>query len=79
MFVFGLVVGPLIGLLIGDFLARRQRADARWGIASLLLVCFAILVLGFGSLELRIGLVGGLLLGVLLAATPLSPLAPEDA
>ena len=79
MFVFGLVVGPLIGLLVGDFLVRRKRAAARWGVVALLLVCFAILVLGIGSLELRIGLVAGLLLGTLLAGTPLSPLAPEDA
>lgn len=71
MFVFGIFVGPLIGLLIGLFVLRSP-AFGPW-LAGLITVLVLILLLfvGFLPLELRLGTVTGYLLGLFLSVTPL--------
>jgi hypothetical protein len=76
MFVFGLIVGPVLGLLAGHFLFASRALNARFGLALLGLVLLILLFAGAVDLELRLGLVGGVLLGLLLAFTP--SLMPEQ-
>lgn len=70
MFVFGLVVGPLLGLLLGDALSRTKVVAPRIGILGFIVVLAVVLFAGFLNEELRISLAGGVLLGLLLAMTP---------
>jgi sorbitol-specific phosphotransferase system component IIBC len=70
MFVAGLVVGPALGLLAGDFLFRTKAVGTRWGVLVIALVCFALLVAPAFNEGLRIGLVFGIVVGALLAFTP---------
>ena len=70
MFVIGLVLGPVLGLVVGDWLLRSGRVDSRVGTIALALVLLVFLASGLSSIELRLGLVAGCFLGLLLAATP---------
>jgi len=72
MFLLGLVVGPAIGLVGGDVLLRPDGSAARIGLAALGLVLLVVLLVPYVNLELRLGLVAGVLLGLMLAATPVS-------
>lgn len=70
MFVAGLVVGPLIGIVVGIALARSRPSESRWAWPVLGLLLVAVAFSAFLSLELRLGLVAGVLLGLLVANTP---------
>lgn len=70
MFVAGLAVGPAVGLLAGDLLARTKGIGTRWGVLVIGLVCLAVLVAPVINEGLRIGLVFGIVVGTLLALTP---------
>ncbi|HZS95040.1 MAG TPA: hypothetical protein VFA78_09600 [Chloroflexota bacterium] len=69
MFVFGLLIGPAIGLALtfaGGDGNRRSRVAVIPAVLVLLFIVFA----GFIPLELKLGLIFGTLLGLLLGATP---------
>lgn len=70
MFVFGFIVGPLIGLLLHDFLVRAGGSPWRALVATALFLIF-VLFAPFFALALKLGLIAGTLLGVLLGATPM--------
>ena len=70
MFVFGLVIGPVIGLVMGDTIFRARAFDPRIGALVVGLVLIFVLFTSFLVLELKVGLITGVLLGLLLAATP---------
>ncbi|MGH2442893.1 MAG: hypothetical protein ACRDFX_07000 [Chloroflexota bacterium] len=77
MFVVGLFIGPVIGVLAGDFLGRSS--TRRWtGAAAIILFLLFVLFVPIFVLELKLGLIFGTLLGVLLAGTPLDILATRD-
>lgn len=70
MFILGLLVGPALGLLAGHF-ATRATGSQRWSISLAIVVVLAVLLLvPAADLELRLGLLAGILLGLLLAITP---------
>lgn len=70
MFVVGLFIGPAIGLLGGDLIARWGRY--RWlGILAVALILIFILLYSRFAIGLRLGLIAGAFLGFLLAATPM--------
>ena len=77
MFILGLILGPAIGLLAGDVLARPPAGNKVLSLAAVVLIAFIFLFLPLVDLELRLGLVGGFLLGLTLSATPDS-LAPVE-
>ncbi|MGH2448987.1 MAG: hypothetical protein ACRDFS_10360 [Chloroflexota bacterium] len=69
MFVLGLLVGPAIGLALG-FLLPRAGGGVPWlGPIVVGLVVIFLLFAGFVPLELKIGLLAGLVLGFLLDGT----------
>lgn len=70
MFVFGIFLGPVIGLLIGLFVLRSP-AFGPWlgGLVAVLILIFLLFV-GFLPLDLRLGTVTGYLLGLLVSVTP---------
>lgn len=69
MFLIGLIVGPALGFLAGDFLSGRGLDG--WAYAAIVAaVSFLALVIPGGGLELRSGLVFGFVLGALLSVTP---------
>lgn len=70
MFILGLILGPALGLLAGD-LARTRVTLSTWlAVVVTLIALFVLAVLPIGDVELRLGLVAGIGLGVLLSATP---------
>lgn len=71
MFLIGLLVGPAIGLLGADFLLRPGGAGARVSAIAFLIAVLVVLAVPAVSLELKLGLIPGILLGVLLAYSPL--------
>ncbi len=78
MFVVGLLVGPALGLVTGDGIAKSR--DSRWWwLAALVLFLFFVLFAPWFALELKLGLIFGALLGLLLAATPVRLYEPGDA
>lgn len=70
MFILGLVVGPAIGLLAGEQLARVARRGLWRAGVVVVLFLLIVLFLPLFNVELRISLAIGTLLGLLLAATP---------
>lgn len=78
MFVFGLIIGPVLGLLAVHLLFRSGTMDARVGALVLALVLVFVLFAGFLGLELKLGLIAGVLLGVLLAFTPSVLVSQEE-
>jgi hypothetical protein len=76
-FLLGLVLGPALGVLVGDFLRRPALKNARANVAIVALVCLFVLFFNPIDLELRLGLLAGALLGLLLSATP-EAVAPVD-
>jgi hypothetical protein len=72
MFIVGLLVGPVLGLVAADF-AFGSRGISPWVAAvGLVVLCALLLALPVLDLGLRIGVIGGLLLGVLLSRSPLT-------
>ena len=77
MFIAGLGIGPVLGLLLAD--ALGSRIGYGWRLVGLLVV--TAIVVGFIPIlatSLRIGLAGGIALGALLSATPMSMRAQPD-
>ncbi|HZU12869.1 MAG TPA: hypothetical protein VFB58_08520 [Chloroflexota bacterium] len=70
-FVFGLLVGPALGLIVGVVAVRR--ALGPWlGLSVLGLVGLFILFVPLISLDLKLGLITGMAAGALLSVTPLT-------
>lgn len=69
MFVFGLLLGPAIGLALSVAAGDGNRRSLMIVIPAVLMLLF-IAFAGFIVLELKIGLIFGMLLGLLLGATP---------
>jgi hypothetical protein len=71
VFIVGLLVGPAIGLLLGDVVIGA-RSMSGWAITiGLMVLALLLLVVPVLDLGLRIGLDGGLLIGVLVSRTPI--------
>lgn len=68
-FVFGLFVGPAIGLGIVMLWLRRTVTGVQV-LAVLALVAVFLLFVPVLSLDLKLGLIAGVMVGALLAATP---------
>lgn len=77
MFVVGLIVGPIVGLLLGQYVLRSRFFNARGAGIVVALVLVFLLFAGFISLELRLGIIVGTLAGLLLIGTPLTMRARE--
>ena len=77
MVVFGLLAGPMIGLLLARYLFGARGLDPRVGLVVLAALVVFVLAAGFFKVELKAGLVIGLLLGVLLAQSPMSLSDPQ--
>jgi hypothetical protein len=71
MFIVGLVVGALAGLLMGDFFFRSRVAHPALAVASIGASYVILIVAQTIDQELRVGLAVGLMLGLLLAASPM--------
>jgi hypothetical protein len=70
VFIVGLVVGPVAGILAGDYVLRSLGVRAVWLVLALLVVVLAVASMPFFVPELKFSLAIGLPLGVLLSATP---------
>lgn len=80
MLIVAMIIGPVIGLLVADFIERYRAAGlgnwlVTWGVLILFLVFVAFAT--FFSAEVRIGLFFGTLLGVLIGMTPIPRRTPE--
>lgn len=78
MILLGLFVGPVIGLLGGDYLHRTLRLGFWRSALVVLLFLVFVLFAPFFVLELKAGLAAGILLGMLLALSPWDLAAPND-
>jgi len=72
VFVVGLFVGPLIALLWSKIFASTAAMRPDWANASYALLLVLFLLIPLASIELRLGLLFGGMLGILLNATPLA-------
>jgi hypothetical protein len=71
MLIVGLVIGPLAGIFAGDILFRSRAVHPAIA-AALVGFAFIFLVAAqFLDQELRVGFAAGLMLGLLLAASPM--------
>lgn len=76
MFVAGLIVGPILGLLLGD--ALRDHVRPAWlAIAGAGLGLLVFLAVPVVRTEMRVGLTAGILLGMLMSFTPMTLAAPS--
>jgi hypothetical protein len=71
LFILGLLVGPSIGVLIGDYLFRSEGPRWQLSLAGIVLLELVILFFPVFVLELKLSLMLGVVVGVLLAATPM--------
>lgn len=78
MFVAGIFVGPLLGLLVGYFLFRSGAVPSWLAGFISALVLLLVLVVIVVPLEFRLGVVAGYLLGLLLTVTPFK-VSPDTA
>lgn len=72
MFIAGVVVGPAVAMVAADMLFTPGRMSVRWIALAVTILLVAIAVIPFFTTELKVGLLIGVPLGLLLAATPLS-------
>jgi hypothetical protein len=70
MFLMGLLLGPALGLLAGDFTGRSTGGNRQYGVAAIAVIVLLVLFLPVIDFGLRLGLVTGFLLGLLLWSTP---------
>ena len=78
MFVFGLLIGPAIGLFGGEMLFTTGTVNRWLAVAISVFVFFLLAFVGLGRLELRLGLIAGILVGLLLALTSPTMLGPTS-
>ena len=79
MFVVGLFAGPLIALVWSRIFVSAAVMRPAWANGSYALLLVLFLLVPAASIELRLGLLFGGLLGILLNATPLVvSVASED-
>jgi hypothetical protein len=72
VFVVGLGIGPVLGLLFGDAVFRSNSINARVAFAALVIVGAIVLFIPAINTELKLGLLAGVPLGILLTATPVA-------
>jgi uncharacterized membrane protein YdjX (TVP38/TMEM64 family) len=72
VFIVGLVLGPVVGLLTGDYFFGSHGPGPVLSAAAVLLLVAFLLFAPFFALDLKSGLILGVLVGVLLSATPMS-------
>jgi hypothetical protein len=70
VFILGLILGPALGLLAGDFARSRVRLTTWVAVGATLFALAILALLPLGDIELRLGLVAGIGVGFLLAVTP---------
>jgi len=78
MFILGLAIGPALGLLVAEQPARLGVLGPRLTALLVALILFVFLVAGFLSLELRLGLIIGILAGWLLGSSPMEVPTPDS-
>lgn len=79
MILLGLLVGPVIGLLGGDYMHRSVQLGVWRSTLVVVLYLVFILFAPFFVLELKAGLAVGTLLGLLIALSPWDIPGPTDA
>lgn len=77
MFILGLVVGPAVGLLAGDYLMRSSSVGVWQSALAVFFLLVFLLFAPFFQLELKLGLITGLLVGLLLVLTPIAQSADD--
>lgn len=77
MFIAGVVVGPALAIIAGDFLFHSSQMTVRWRVVAVGLIMLVIAVVPFFTAELKAGLLIGFPLGLLLASTPMA-LRPDE-
>lgn len=70
MFIVGVVVGPALAILLCDALLKPGQLKSRWVWVAVAAILLVLVVMPFFVAELKIGLIFGLPLGLLLAASP---------
>ena len=78
VFVAGLAIGPILGLLMGDAVFRSEPVQPRYAMAALLVVGVVFLLVPAINLELKLGLLAGVPLGILLSCTPITGRQAEE-
>lgn len=73
VFIVGLIVGPALGLVGTDYLLRSGVVPRRLFPAILALVLLVVALLPIFQVELKVGLLIGMPLGLLLSTTPSAP------
>jgi hypothetical protein len=69
VFIVGLIIGPALGLLVGDVVIGARAINAWATFIGLIVLCLIVLAVPVFDPGLRIGLAGGVLLGVLVSRT----------
>lgn len=77
MFLVGLIIGPIIGLLAGDFLAGSRPGGEWLAIGAVFFILVFVLFAPLFNPELKTALILSTPLGLLLSVTPESP-SPES-
>jgi hypothetical protein len=70
VFIVGVIVGPAVGLIGGEFIFGPNGPGPRLATVALSLFLIFVLLAPRLDLGLKLGLVMGILLGVLLSLTP---------
>jgi hypothetical protein len=77
MFIVGVVVGPALAIVVGDTLLKPGKVELRWVVLAVVALLLLIAVMPIFTAELKLGLIIGLPLGLLLAASPMA-ITPVD-
>jgi hypothetical protein len=72
MFILGVLAGPALAILVGDFVFKPGEIAARWVILGVAASMLVIAIVPFFTIELKAGLLIGFPLGLLLAGTPMA-------
>ncbi len=77
MFIIGVLIGPALAILVADVVLKPGQIQLRWTWVAVAALMVLIVVMPFFVAELKFGLIIGLPLGLLLAATPIALLPVE--